>query len=210
MLAGLFDRGAMPGGRIRTRWPVYFVRHGQTDWNAEKRFQGHSDIPINETGRFQALRNGRALAAELGDPPSLRCYASPLSRATETLEIIRETLRLPRKRYTIDDRLIEIDLGAWNGKTPDEIDEEDPGVFDRREKNKWTFTVPGGESYAKAAMRTREFLLELDGPAIVAGHGASGRILRGYLGPWRRDDVAHIPTRQDVVYKLENMRETEI
>lgn len=195
---------------MKLRHPVYFIRHGQTDWNKARRFQGHADIPLNDIGRAQAARNGQTIKTDISDVSRFKFYVSPLSRARETLEIIRTALKLPVKRYMVDDRLIEIDLGDWNGKTPDEINNETPEIFETREKDKWNFEVPGGESYANAAGRTREFLLGLDSPAIVVGHGASGRLLRGYLGPWKRDEVAHLPARQDVVYKLDKSREIEL
>ncbi len=207
----MFNRkAALPGGRVRLNFPVYFVRHGQTDWNAERRFQGHSDIPLNDAGRGQAARNGDALARDIENLERFQFFASPLSRARETLEIIRERLGLPRRRFMIDDRLIEIDLGDWNGKTPAEINAEAPGAFDRREDDKWNFEIPGGESYAEAAARTREFLMTLKGPALIAGHGASGRVLRGYLQGLKRDDVAHLKAPQDIAFKLYRGREIEI
>ncbi len=203
-------RAGLPGGRVRLPFPVYFVRHGQTDWNAERRFQGHADTPLNDRGRGQAARNGDALAAEIGDPERLAYFASPLSRACETLAIIRERLGLAGRRFMIDDRLIEIDLGDWNGKTPAEIEAEHPGAFDRREGDKWSFEIPGGESYAEAAARTREFLLGLKGPALIAGHGAAGRVLRGYLRGLKRDEVAHLKAPQDVAFRLFRGREIEL
>ena len=200
----------MPGGRVRLRFPVYFVRHGQTDWNAARRFQGHSDIPLNDTGRAQAARNGDALAKAIRNPDKFDYFTSPLSRACETLEIIRERLELPRKRFTVDDRLIEIDLGDWNGKTVEEIKAQGDGAWERRQAAKWDFVVPGGESYAEAAERTRDFLLSLKGPALIAGHGASGRLLRGYLRGIRRNAVAYMRAPQDIAHKLERGRETII
>ena len=211
----MFDRGAMPGGRVRLGAPVWFIRHGRTDWNAERRFQGHADIPLNDDGRAQAARNGLALARaigarEIGTGSGVVFVTSPLSRARETLEIMRGALRLPARRYAVDDRLIEIDLGDWNGKTPAEIEAESPGAFAAREADKWGFAVPGGESYAAAAARTREFLLTLKGPAVIVGHGAAGRLLRGYLTGMKRDAVPHLKARQDVVYELAKGREREI
>jgi len=209
-MKNFFKSNDLPGGRIRTHFPVYFIRHGQTDWNKARRFQGHSDIPLNDIGRAQAARNGQSLRSDISDVTQFSFYVSPLVRARETLEIIRTALRLSPRRFMIDDRLIEIDLGKWNGKTPDEINEEDPGVFERREENKWSFEVPGGESYANAAHRTREFLEDLKGPSIIVGHGASGRLLRGYLSSWKRDDIAHLEARQDIVYKLDKSKETTL
>ncbi|MEM9233507.1 MAG: histidine phosphatase family protein [Pseudomonadota bacterium] len=200
----------MPGGQVHLDFPVWFSRHGQTDWNKAGRFQGHSDIPLNEVGRQQAARNGRALRSRIKNPEELTFIASPLSRASETLEILREKLGLPPRRYAVDDRLIEIDLGDWNGMTVGEINAQDPGVWERREADKWSFVVPGGESYANAAARTREFLLELKGPALIVGHGASGRILRGYLCGMNRNDIAHMKTPQNIIFELKNGQERHI
>lgn len=210
------ESGNALGGDFVRRVPVFFIRHGETDWNAARRFQGHSDIPLNDHGRAQARANGAALLRQLQqwqvNPSDYGFYTSPLSRARETMEIVRGALGIapadsaPR----IDPRLIEIDLGEWNGKTPDEIDAADPGAFARREENKWAFTVPGGESYEDAAVRTRAFLDDLQGPAIIVGHGASGRLLRGYLTRCDRHAVPHLPARQDRVYLLRDGREVEI
>ncbi len=200
----------MPGGRVRLRHPVWFVRHGQTDWNAEHRFQGHADIALNDTGRAQAARNGAVLKDALDGALAPAFVSSPLKRATETLEIVRAAMGLARQRYTIDDRLIEIDLGAWNGRTYDEIAAEDPGVHERRAKEKWSFRAPGGESYADAAARVREFLMTLDRPAIIAGHGASGRILRAYLLGLKPSRAPHLPSPQDRIYQIARGRETAL
>lgn len=197
----------MPGGRVRLRHDVYFVRHGETDWNVERRYQGHSDTPLNDKGRAQAARNGATLKSVLMRIKDARYFSSPLVRATETLEIMREAMELPRRRYAIDDRLIEIDLGAWNGLTYDEIAAEDPGVHERRDADKWNFGVPGGESYADAARRVRDFLTTLDRPAVIVGHGASGRILRGYLLGLSPGRVPHLDAPQDRVFRISRGRE---
>jgi len=207
-MRGWFERG-MPGGRVRLAREVFFLRHGETDWNVERRYQGHSDTPLNERGRAQAARNGEALKALLADPARVAFFSSPLVRATQTLEIAREAMGLSRRRYAIDDRLIEIDLGEWNGRTHDEIAAEDPGVHQRRDKDKWNFMVPGGESYRDAAVRIREFLLTLDRPSVIVGHGASGRILRGYLLGLKPSRVPHLEAPQDKVLRLAKGRETE-
>lgn len=208
-MRGLFKPG-MPGGAVRLPFPVWFARHGETDWNRARRFQGHADIPLNDTGRAQAARNGFALRADIAAPDRLHYVASPLSRCRETMEIIRSGLRLPAQRYAIDDRLIEIDLGDWNGKSQDEIEIETPGAFAAREADKWNYVVPGGESYAAAAARVREFLLTLDRSTLVIGHGATGRLLRAYLTGRKRDAVAHLKAPQHVAHRLARGRETEI
>lgn len=93
---------------------LLLVRHGETDWNRDHRWQGHSDTPLNETGRQQALE-----LAELLDPPD-QIYSSDLARARETAEILSARLGVP---VLLDDRLRERGFGAWEGLTIDEIEE---------------------------------------------------------------------------------------
>ncbi|MGF1544509.1 MAG: histidine phosphatase family protein [Parvularculaceae bacterium] len=205
----------MPGGRVRLRHPVYFVRHGQTDWNAAKRFQGHSDIPLNDAGRAQAARNGLALRAHEPSPETMAFFVSPLARTRETMEIVRSALNLPRQRYQVDDRLIELDLGVWNGRTPEEIAAEDPDGAAAREADKWGYRMASGESYAAAAPRIREFLTDLKAarrrrPVLVVGHGGSGRRLRGYLRGLSTEETPHLEAPQHVVLELADGREREI
>ena len=88
---------------------LYYVRHGLTDWNIAGRLQGHRDIPLNQTGRAQAVHCGeilRDLLARGGRSVSHCDYvASPLSRARETMEIMRATLRIAPTDYEIEPRL---------------------------------------------------------------------------------------------------------
>ena len=84
----------------RTTWPeIYFIRHGETPWNAERRYQGRQDIPLNARGEAQALRNGEILAAELArhgrDPNSFEWHASPLQRTRETMARVRRAFAGP-------------------------------------------------------------------------------------------------------------------
>ncbi len=76
---------------MRADVTIYFIRHGETDWNAQSRYQGQADVPMNETGRAQARRNGEALRALLPASAAAAYVASPLLRARETMEIVRGT-----------------------------------------------------------------------------------------------------------------------
>ena len=106
---------------------IYFVRHGETDWNRLGRLQGQQDIPLNALGRDQARRNGRALKAHLPtlDLPFL---ASPMKRTSETMELVRGELGLPVSDYATDERLKEIRFGKFEGFTADQIEQEQPAV----------------------------------------------------------------------------------
>ena len=95
------------------------VRHGETDWNRDRRFQGHADPGLNDTGRVQALELADELAAERIDA----IYASDLARARETAEIIAGRVGAP---VVLDRELREIDVGEWQGLTWPEIEQRYP------------------------------------------------------------------------------------
>src|SRR5215470_18336544 len=113
---------------------LYFVRHGETDWNRDQRYQGQRDIPLNPTGRSQAIANGRMLAGVLGDKAGTFDYiASPLTRARETMELMRRELGLPQCDYRTDDRLREIHFGHWEGELWHQLPTTDPEGYAARE-----------------------------------------------------------------------------
>jgi len=104
---------------------LLLVRHGETDWNRERRWQGHTDRVLNETGRMQA----RTLAAELAEERLAAVYSSDLVRARETAEILATPHGLAVR---LDSRLREVDVGEWSGLTNAEIEQRFPDGFDRR------------------------------------------------------------------------------
>jgi len=113
---------------------IYYIRHGETAWNAEGRFQGARDIPLNDLGRTQAV-TFRAVFS----PTCLRVTdrirrlwlssQAALSRARLTMELMRGTLNLPPDDYAIDDRLREIGYGQWEGLTLPEMQLNDAATF---------------------------------------------------------------------------------
>ena len=129
---------------------LVLVRHGETDWNRERRFQGRADQPLNEAGRDQA----RALAKLLHDEPVSALYTSPLRRASETAEILAETFGLQAKPL---DALLEIDVGAWEGLTIDEVRAMHPKQADEDWRSGWD----DGETYEELSKRVVPALMEL-------------------------------------------------
>src|SRR5262245_48828367 len=118
---------------------LYYIRHGETDWNAESRLQGQRDIPINANGRAQARQCGEILRDLIGrEDGRFDFVASPLGRARETMEIARATLQLDPRAYRIDERLKEISFGEWEGFTLDEVRRTSPEAIAARERDKWT------------------------------------------------------------------------
>ena len=140
---------------------LYFVRHGETDWNAEHRLQGQHDVPLNAIGRAQAAHCGEVLRdlfeRDGRDPDAFDYVASPLGRARETMELIQSGLGLDVRRYRTDARLAELSFGHWEGFTFAELKARDPETLAlaAREHDKWSFVPPGGESYAQLLVRVK-------------------------------------------------------
>ena len=163
----------------------YFIRHGQTDWNAERRFQGQTDIPINRLGRQQAAKNGAVLKALLSaeEIGSIAFVSSPLQRARQTMEIIRQTMALPPEDYSVEPTLKELSFGTWEGHTLDELRQSQTGAVDARQADKWNFTPPDGESYQNLCDRVLPWVRQQTNSSIIVCHGGIIRtLLLTYLG----------------------------
>lgn len=189
--------------------PLIFIRHGQTDWNKEGRLQGGQDIPINETGVWQAARNGRRLKGvfedEAFDLEDFTFVASPLGRCIRTMGLVREGLDLdPQSGFDRDDRLKEITFGAWEGKTFEELQALDSQAVTTREANKWGFVPPGGESYEMLSTRMRPWLESLDRPTIAVSHGGVSRVVRGLLFDLDKDEIPRLDVPQDKIYLVQD------
>ena len=183
---------------------VYYIRHGETAWNAAGRFQGSQDIPLNELGRSQAVTSGGILAGLIArdghQAAALPFVASPLGRARLTMELVRETLQLPPDDYAIDSRLREIGYGQWEGLTLPEMERHDAVTFASRVADKWGVAAPSGESYASVSLRMREWFDSLQGDTVTVAHGGTMRALMVALGIATPLEASDIPIGQGVVY----------
>ena len=180
--------------------PLFFFRHGETFYNAEGRIQGQLDTPLSPRGREQAVEAGHILGEALAahgiglDTPGW--FASPLSRASETMILARRALAIPEDDFKRDGRLMEISFGAWQDLTWPEIGARDPGGFAARKSDFWHFRPPGGENYADVADRVRAFLDEIAGPTVVAAHGGVARALMTLIGGVKPEDTPGMPIHQ--------------
>ena len=183
---------------------IYYIRHGETGWNAEGRFQGSKDIPLNELGRTQAVAAGeilgRLLARDGHDASALPFVSSPLGRARMTMELARGSLNLPVADYSIDDRLREIGYGHWEGLTLPEMQLNDAATFASRNLNKWSVAAPAGESYASVTLRMRDWFDSLLADTVAVAHGGTMRALMVALGIAGEIEAADTPIGQGVVY----------
>jgi broad specificity phosphatase PhoE len=144
---------------------IVLVRHGETEWSADGRHTGRSDIPLTATGRRQARDLGRALAGRRFE----RVLTSPLSRAIETCELAGLAEGAARR-----DELREWDYGEYEGRTTPDIRTERPGWY------LWRDGCPGGESAAEVGRRADRIVAELrslDGDAAIFAHGHLLRVL---------------------------------
>jgi broad specificity phosphatase PhoE len=183
---------------------IYYLRHGETDWNAQGRLQGGRDIPLNDLGCKQAVEAGGILAGLLvrdgRSAPSLSYVASPLGRARRTMELARGALQLPPDGYALDDRLREIGYGRWEGSTFAQMRAADPELFAKRRANKWTVPPPGGESYAEVQARMRDWYDGLTAATVAVAHGGTARALMVALGIETAAIAADLGIEQGVVY----------
>jgi broad specificity phosphatase PhoE len=155
---------------------IYFVRHGETDWNLEGRLQGQKDIPLNDVGRVQAEEAGRRLQALVPNVEDLAYVASPMGRTRETMERLREAIGLHPESYRLDDRLVELTFGSWEGMTWKDVRKAEPHAAAMRERDKWNYVPPGGgESYAMLADRVRPILDDLTRDTVLVAHGGVAR-----------------------------------
>lgn len=187
-----------------SRPTLYYIRHGETDWNVAGRLQGHHDVPLNARGRTQAAHCGEVLrdlfAREDRDPAGFHFVSSPLGRARQTMELLRAPLGLAPDGYAIAPELIEIAFGAWEGCTIAQLRDRDPQGIAAREHDKWHFLPPGGESYEMVSRRMRGWYDRLTADTVVTAHGGTARALMASLGIAKPAAAPLIDIAQGVVY----------
>jgi alpha-ribazole phosphatase len=155
---------------------IIFIRHGETEWNATLRYQGHANIPLNERGRAQA----RAAAARLAKLHVAAIYTSDLSRAAETAQVVGAQLGLTPISMP---ELREIDVGQWEGYTPEELYRRFPEHMREYERDPARTVRLGGESYAQlqtralGALRHIQEAQQRDQIVVAVSHGGTIRSL---------------------------------
>jgi probable phosphoglycerate mutase len=183
---------------------IYYIRHGETDWNVAGRLQGRHDVALNARGRAQALHCGQVLhdlfAREGRDPAGLDYVSSPLVRATETLALAREALGLLPAGYRTEERLSEIAFGDWEGCTLAQLRTRDPQRLAAREHDKFRFVPPNGESYESVMRRMADWYESLTRDTVAAAHGGTARGLIAHLKIAQAAAAPLIDIAQGVVY----------
>jgi broad specificity phosphatase PhoE len=158
---------------------LILIRHGETDWNVDGRWQGQADVPLNAHGRQQAMQIAKTLASK--DISAI--YSSDLGRAVETAETLA---RFKRLSVHIDRRLREIHQGDWQGLLVTEIKARYAGLFDERMNNPLEIAPPGGETVSQLKERIllaiNEIIQEYPHETVaVVSHGFALALLRTHL-----------------------------
>jgi probable phosphoglycerate mutase len=164
---------------------IYLLRHGEIDKPTPWRFLGQTDLPLNASGVRQAL----ALRQQFKNIPFCQIFTSPLQRAVQTAALVSG--RPPASLHLIE-AFKEIDLGAWEGLTVDEVQTRFPGAYEQRGRDLEHFRPQGGESFSDLAGRCFPALLDLakqyPGPLLIVAHAGVNRVLLSRL--------CHLPLQQ--------------
>lgn len=176
---------------------LYLVRHGETDWNAEARYQGQADIPMNDTGRAQARANGAALRTLLPAIAKADFVASPLSRAIETMELLRIELGLPKSGFRQDRELLELNYGHWEGRLAADLILADPEGVAGKAADPFGWRPRGGESYADLNKRIAPWISSLSRDTVAVTHGGVSRVARGAILGLDKSLVPFLDVPQD-------------
>jgi broad specificity phosphatase PhoE len=186
---------------------IYYIRHGETDWNAEFRFQGQRDIPLNTKGQAQADENGRKLKQLIGKGEGLDFITSPLGRTQETMQRVRAGMGLPANEYSIDERMIEISYGDLEGMKLADLKVNNNEMHRYRKANAWIFQPTNGESHAMVLDRVSQWYASLTRDAIVVAHGAIGRVVRYHLLGLDGQEAARFAFPQDKICFISDGKE---
>ena len=184
----------------RQRPPIYFVRHGETDWNVQGLIQGWTDIPLNPKGHTQASAVARALTAVPGFSADFAFVVSPLPRARQTMGDIAEALSLEPPQIAIEPAVTELGFGEWEGKPFWEL--KASPIYPAHPEDRYAWRPTNGESYEDGHIRINQWLDTLDRPTVVVAHGAIGRCLIAEIAGLPRRDLVELEMRQGFYCRL--------
>jgi broad specificity phosphatase PhoE len=182
---------------------ILLLRHGQTEFNREGRWQGHMDSPLTKLGVRQAQAMGRLVRELVGSEAGWRIVSSPLGRAQRTAILVGEPSGL--RDVETDPRLIEITVGAWDGRLRSEAEAQ---AGEEWRSKKWDFSSPDGEPYESVVDRVGSWFDSLPPEPqrriIAVSHGITGKVIRGVYAGLDRATTIYQAAPQDAVYRLQN------
>ena len=181
---------------------IWFLRHGETEWNAIRRIQGQSESQLSDLGRWHAAEQAKIMAPILS-AENPRCIASPLRRAFDTAQIA-----LAAYPFETDPALKEIHAGDWQGLFYDDVLARwSDLVNDHMSALQLFARAPGGEGMDAFRARIQSVLDSLSAPTVIVAHGLWGQVARAIVRGLDDDQMQRLDNLQGVVYALEGGKE---
>ncbi|EOK5971078.1 histidine phosphatase family protein [Vibrio parahaemolyticus] len=187
---------------------IFVLRHGETEFNADKKLQGHCDSSLTSKGSDQARRVGTTLKQYVENRP-FRVYSSTLGRALQTSQIVCEELNYSYENLNKEPRLKEFSLGEWEQRTIPSLEQEIPNLL---AQNDWYLQAPNCETYESVRERLSSWLSDVahDEDIVVVSHGLTGIVLRGLLLGMDYTQVWQQDLPQDALFIIEDGRITRV
>lgn len=192
-------KAALPDGVT-----LYLIRHGETEWNRQSRYQGQRDIPLNDTGRLQSERNGRLLLERGIHPDAFDFVCSPLGRAVETMRIMLTALGADTTAFRITPEIRELNYGHWEGQLASALSDIDPISVAEKAKDPHGWRPRGGESYRDLQARIARWLETIERDTVAVTHGGVSRVARGALLDVSDTEVPFLPVPQDRILMIKD------
>ena len=189
---------------------IILLRHGQTLWNVEGRYQGQLNSDLTALGKLQAIENALKISNVIDLNKPFKFFSSPLGRAKETTLIICEKLGINEDKIIFDSNLQEVNYGIFEGQTKVFCKTEYKKEFKAREASKWDYVLDGGgESYEMVTERLTHWLESIKDEKIVVvvAHEMINRALRGIYCSYDVNTMLSLHQPNDRVIKLENYQE---
>ncbi|MFL0988646.1 histidine phosphatase family protein [Vibrio parahaemolyticus] len=187
---------------------IFVLRHGETEFNADKKLQGHCNSSLTSKGSDQARRVGTTLKQYVENRP-FRVYSSTLGRALQTSQIVCEELNYSYENLNKEPRLKEFSLGEWEHRTIPSLEQEIPNLL---AQNDWYLQAPNCETYESVRERLSSWLSDVahDEDIVVVSHGLTGIVLRGLLLGMDYTQVWQQDLPQDAFFIIEDGRITRV
>ncbi|CAI2308657.1 TPA: histidine phosphatase family protein [Vibrio parahaemolyticus] len=187
---------------------IFVLRHGETEFNADKKLQGHCNSSLTSKGSDQARRVGTTLKQYVENRP-FRVYSSTLGRALQTSQIVCEELNYSYENLNKEPRLKEFSLGEWEQRTIPSLEQEIPNLL---AQNDWYLQAPNCETYESVRDRLSSWLSDVthDEDIVVVSHGLTGIVLRGLLLGMDYTQVWQQDLPQDAFFIIEDGRITRV
>ncbi|TOD65026.1 histidine phosphatase family protein [Vibrio parahaemolyticus] len=187
---------------------IFVLRHGETEFNADKKLQGHCNSSLTSKGSDQARRVGTTLKQYVENRP-FHVYSSTLGRALQTSQIVCEELNYSYENLNKEPRLKEFSLGEWEQRTIPSLEQEIPNLL---AQNDWYLQAPNCETYESVRERLSSWLSDVahDEDIVVVSHGLTGIVLRGLLLGMDYTQVWQQDLPQDAFFIIEDGRITRV